>query len=402
MVDFNGSGGLAGFNPFGGGLGSNLSAGQVNASMGLTPGGADQSTLNNIFGNFGQQTDYYSGLGAAYGRATGGFGGTSQPTYNPYDPATYTPSSGGGYFGGGIGSDAARAPDQPGNIPYNPSYLPGGGLNPNDPGNISEYYRLMGGGGGIGSDAARAPNQPGNNPYAQRPVDWDKYFTDMTGSNSGQGGIGSDIARSPNQLGLTPQQFYVGGYDPYNTGSYAQSAQQNVGGQGYTPAYLPGGGLNPNDPGNIAEYNRIMGGGIGSDAARAPSQNFTPGGQGGIGSDALRDQFAWQLAQSSPYAENAKAPSMPDMRLLGYDPNRPLYGGSSNAPPYQGNPFYMPPPMAGQQPVPEGGGFGAPGFGPYGASMYSGQPGYGLDIGTIGSPVTSPFYNPADSGNAFR
>ena len=43
--------------------------------------GADQALYNNIFGNFGQQTDYYSGLGAAYGRATGGFG--AQPAAAP-------------------------------------------------------------------------------------------------------------------------------------------------------------------------------------------------------------------------------------------------------------------------------------------------------------------------------
>jgi hypothetical protein len=51
-----------------------LSADQINASMygGFSPA-QGQSVLNNIFGNFGQQTDYYSGLGAAYGRQTGGF-----------------------------------------------------------------------------------------------------------------------------------------------------------------------------------------------------------------------------------------------------------------------------------------------------------------------------------------
>ena len=53
-----------------------MSAGQINSSMGL-PGAqqSNQAALNSNFGNFGQQTDYYSALGAAYGRATGGFGG---------------------------------------------------------------------------------------------------------------------------------------------------------------------------------------------------------------------------------------------------------------------------------------------------------------------------------------
>ena len=36
---------------------------------------------------------------------------------------------------------------------YTPKYLPGGGLDPNDPGNISQYYKLMNGGS--------APNQFG-------------------------------------------------------------------------------------------------------------------------------------------------------------------------------------------------------------------------------------------------
>lgn len=32
---------------------------------------------------------------------------------------------------------------------YTPKYLPGGGLDPNDPGNIMQYYRLMGMGGAV-------------------------------------------------------------------------------------------------------------------------------------------------------------------------------------------------------------------------------------------------------------
>ena len=55
-------------------------------------------------GGFGAMTDYYSNAGAAYGRATGGFGGGGAAAWDPY---AYGGSS------GGIGSDAARAPDQP-------------------------------------------------------------------------------------------------------------------------------------------------------------------------------------------------------------------------------------------------------------------------------------------------
>jgi hypothetical protein len=179
-----------------------MSADQINASMGFGPGGVGaqgQSQLNNIFGNFGQQTDYYSGQGAAYGRATGGFGGGSPSVfdtgaapinqndpaliakywelmgggggYNAYSPQSYAPTppmpgpmpdaqrllgynpgapiqNGFGYPGGGsMGSlfdPGTYAPSQQGS-----SYLPNGQLNQNDPGNIATYYRLMGGGGAM-------------------------------------------------------------------------------------------------------------------------------------------------------------------------------------------------------------------------------------------------------------
>jgi hypothetical protein len=41
---------------------------------------------------------------------------------------------------------AAQIVAQPAPSGYTPKYLPGGGLDPNDPGNIAQYYRLMGGG----------------------------------------------------------------------------------------------------------------------------------------------------------------------------------------------------------------------------------------------------------------
>jgi hypothetical protein len=63
-----------------------MSADQINASMGFGPGGVGaqgQAQLNNNFGNFGQQTDDDSGLGAAYAPATGGFNGPDQGPLNP-------------------------------------------------------------------------------------------------------------------------------------------------------------------------------------------------------------------------------------------------------------------------------------------------------------------------------
>jgi hypothetical protein len=51
-----------------------LSADQINNSMGIPAVAAqNQGVLDANFNNFGKQTDAYSALGAAYGRATGGF-----------------------------------------------------------------------------------------------------------------------------------------------------------------------------------------------------------------------------------------------------------------------------------------------------------------------------------------
>jgi hypothetical protein len=79
-----------------------MSAYQIQQSMGLPgPAAQNQAALNQNFSNFGQQTDYYSALGAAYGRATGGFGGgggasvfdTGAAPYNDYgQPAGGFPS----------------------------------------------------------------------------------------------------------------------------------------------------------------------------------------------------------------------------------------------------------------------------------------------------------------------
>jgi hypothetical protein len=141
----------------------------------------------------------------------------------------------------------------------------------------------MGGGGGIGSDAARAPYQPAIPQQAQPdPYYWSGNFW---GANDGSG-IGQGAGMAPGMGGFnnpgvptSPQQWYGnGGYNPYDPQTYGGSAMQNLGtGQPnvstpgvfdtgtspWAPAYLSGGGLNPNDPGNIAAYYRLMGGGGG-------------------------------------------------------------------------------------------------------------------------------------------
>jgi hypothetical protein len=63
------TGGMPGY----GGSGPALSADQINAAMGFNPNAAQFNPWANTPGGFGGQTDYYSALGAAYGRNTGGF-----------------------------------------------------------------------------------------------------------------------------------------------------------------------------------------------------------------------------------------------------------------------------------------------------------------------------------------
>jgi hypothetical protein len=284
-------------------------------------------------GGFGAQTDYYSGLGAAYGRATGGFNG----------------GGGSPYSGGGIGSDAARVPG------------------------MDYFYQEMEnlGRGGIGSDAGQSPGQ-----YQNPAVDWSRYMTQTVAPQTG--GISN---QQQNPWGTSA------GYDYNEPQTYAP----NQSGWGSTPANPSMDkllGYTPNTP--------YSGGGIGSDAARAPGMDYFYHEQA---QNAQRDQLANAMASFNDRFGNL--PGQPYGQ--GYFDNTfgsvANTGGTSFAP-YKGNTSYMPDPMQGQQPVQGGGGFGASGFGLYGGSSYTGQPGYGLGIGQIG-PSGSSVYggDPAWTGD---
>ena len=202
-------------------------------------GGQNQAALNNAYGpqGFGGQTDYYSALGAAYGRGTGGFGGGSDIYGVGYPSGSVT--SGGdmpGYqldptpgvgAGGGYDPYATQNPFGGGGG----ATLPGGGINPNDPGNIAAYWAIM----GRGAPAA-APNMQAT-------------------------------------LGYTPDQYL--GASPYNDAAGLGGAYPSP----YTGgalATLPGGGINPNDPGNIAAYWAIMGGRGGGMPSTQSVLGYTP------------------------------------------------------------------------------------------------------------------------------
>jgi hypothetical protein len=206
-----------------------MSADQINASMGFGPGGVGaggQAQLNNIFGNFGQQTDYYSGLGAAYGRGVGEPSGMG----SVFDQSAYgqlqRPQ--------GMGEAGLMSPT--------PMAQQGGfygGLSPQDWATFSnavgpqaaQAWAAQRGGGGdtfdqrFGnippptSDPYNPPVKPPQQPLTQ---DWSKYFTDLTGPQQ--------------QQGLTPK---TPGYDDSWMRGGAMSPPSNPSPQallGYNPA----------------------------------------------------------------------------------------------------------------------------------------------------------------------
>ena len=169
-----------------------MSAAQINAGMwgNYSPGQA-QSTLNNIYGagGFGAQPAYHAGLA----------------------PLTVAPPA--------ASNHAPAAPPasvfQKGAAPFRGFGLPGGGGTGSFSPQASRYS-----GGGIGSDAARAPAAAYSHMlWARRRV------PSQTTPNSG-GGIGSDAYRGAAARGMTPTRLpaYSGG----GIGSDARYGGQNT------------------------------------------------------------------------------------------------------------------------------------------------------------------------------
>ena len=307
---FAGAGG--GLGPFGGVPNQSpaWSANDINSSIwgGYSPGAA-QGTLNNIYGagGFGGQTDYYSNLGAAYGRQTGGFGG----------------------YGGGDDGDAAPAPQ-----------VDEFGWSWGDDG--QRHY--IGTSGAAGSYGAPSSGSLGS--------------SDMFGGYQPQ----------PAAPAYNPfAQYASGGYNPFSAQSYAPAPSFSGwgGGAAAIPAAPSGGYNNP----------ALLGGGD-------PFYGAPAGSRGGIGSDALRDQFSWMLAQSSPYATPQSAPQTSGMPNLGYNPGMqnwfaPQSGANSYPSLYGAMQF----PNSGTPSQYAPGGAMPPGFsGTYGAD----NPGGALPLGQYG------------------
>jgi hypothetical protein len=333
------------------------SADQINKSMwgSYSPQQA-QAPLSNIFANFGKQTDYYSGLGAAYGRATGGFGGYSAPNADPFAGGA-APFQGYGDAGGidwskGFG---AGMPQQPafqmpdyGGLGFgsgwggfdNSQYL--SGLNQPQY-QMPDYSSLWNGGGasafqGFGGAGGGLPSYNAFDPSA-----WQSAFKmpdyGGLGFGSGQGFGGFDNSQ------------YLSGLQGWGTDQMLQSGRDS-----------------------LASLMMMQGQGFGAGAS--PFQGF--GGAGG---------FDW--GKASGFGAGASPFQMPDYGGLGFGQG---WGGFDNSSFLSGLGQY-------QQPQAQGGGSPWPSYAGDPSVNFGGMPnsslwgrltGFPSLMGEAASP-SSPF-----------
>jgi hypothetical protein len=343
-----------------------MSAADINASMGLTGAGyQDQALLNNIFGNFGQQTDYYSGLGAAYGRATGGFGGTIDANSFPDAGLANNPYYQAGM--GGIGSDTAHDPYAwtlaqsspyaephlpPSNGPYpNLGYNPGmansfanptmGGADQNtygvDPGawasmsagDRATFNRAMGGGTSSQPYQGNPNYLPGpmaGQPPIQQAPDPAQGYPSGTGTGAAGAG-GANVGNTYGTSGQNPS-FGGGGMAPGYGGFQG----------GNNPYSIPANLLQQMSQSDIMQFNNMM------------AQQQGGGGYQNVsdGASAQRNQIAQQLMQQQnqpPIDMNAQqfknlqtSPYYPDLY-----PSQNLGNGMYGRGDYSNMPLYTSP-----------------------------------------------------------
>jgi len=203
-----------------------------------------QNAQNNVFasgGGFGNQTAYYAGLGADYGRATGGFGGYGAANADPFSPVQS------GYPSGNVqrGPDLANLSADPFAKPYddsaglNPSSAPNGGAQPYG-GQLPWFWQGVRDWTGMGA-AGPTPQQPAYDPGMPIYGAKDQSRIEPGNRNPVQGGpdIGSfwqgirDLAgadpKDQSRVGDQPQQpiaypqaggFGASGFGPYGGSTY--------------------------------------------------------------------------------------------------------------------------------------------------------------------------------------
>jgi hypothetical protein len=303
MVDFVG-GGLVGMQP--GGYTPYVDYGAQLAAQTAAAAAQNQAALNNTFNNFGQQTDYYSALGAAYGRDTGGFGGTTDSSGNPaapYDPyAQYATGTGfhvmPGGGGGGYNPSTGGDPYQNYTPQPTPSYDGGGGG-----GGGGSYYSSeagwlpspFGGGGGGGNPNFDPSTFYGGGGFSSVPQNTPPYD---------QASLYSGIQAQLNSLGMQPTSPGDLGYGRAFAGSPGYDPYFGSMGGGMGGSFAPSGADNPNTPGRqqqaiddpveynrwLNQYNSLQGGGGGypfqsayGNVGQSPGMGLNYGGFGNFG-----------------------------------------------------------------------------------------------------------------------
>jgi hypothetical protein len=155
-----------------------MSADQINASMGWNPNAAQLNPWANTPGGFGAQTAYYAGVGADYGRATGGFGGYGSPNADPFtavpgEAEWQTNQRMKGYPSGDV-QYGGPMPNIPYQDPFGGGGWSGGGAGP------STYSSPGLGGGGFNSGSAYDWNQM----FSPQPVAQANPWADGLSNNS--------------------------------------------------------------------------------------------------------------------------------------------------------------------------------------------------------------------------
>jgi len=284
--------------------------------------------------------DNYGTIAYAYGPG-GGSSGVSSSGMGTVGP----PNSGGG--AGAVGSGYGYAQPGPGLSPLAPGTGQGQGIYDDaamyrggdfQGGGSDPYAGTQYAGGGDGSAPLYSGGGIGSDYGASRA---ERAWQEAMGQGHFDGELGwVDGPGWYTDLGLPVGANGYGQPSPafdYNSMNMP-SFNGNWGDAAY--AFNPWAGMN--DWGGIPDTTGGQGFSPGKDQSQPPQNLYQPdpswmpgarweyrgpgadpfanrGGSGGIGSDALRDQFAWTLAQSSPYAENANIPSRPTANQ-GYNP----------------------------------------------------------------------------------
>jgi hypothetical protein len=207
------------------------------------------------------------------------------------------------------------------------------------------FYWQGGGGGGLGGLGGNAATgQPAmSSSQINASMGWNPYasFNPFANTPGGFGGqtdyysnLGAAFGRQTGGFNASP------GYPSGNVQRGADLPAPDT--SGYDPL---GGGTPPGyNPFDSSTYGMLLGG-WGQPQPQAQPQASSGGG---IGSDALRDRFAWQLAQSSPYATPQHAPQTSGMPNLGYNPGMSNWfanfpqSTNSVADRFQGGGYYQP------------------------------------------------------------